>query len=259
MARPSNALAISADGKLLATVIGYEVQLRDAASGKVTQKWTTEVRLSALDFSPDGKMLAASITEWGPNGGRGGKASGGVQIWDIERSALVRTVDDDKPVTFVRYSVDGQSLATSSNEGPIKLWNATTGKLTRQFLGHSSAAFSPDGETLACLSMTAASDKTAGRVELYRLNDGSLLKSFTTAKGSSASYLLSAAFSSDGHSLAATDWNGTVTVWNVPTGEAILTVNNNSAGAHNGGFTPNVTTLAVGREDKSLHLLKLPR
>ncbi|MCX7421457.1 MAG: hypothetical protein NT013_18195 [Planctomycetia bacterium] len=53
----ANSLAASTDDKLLATAIGYEVQVRDAASGQVTRKWTTEVRLSALAFSPDGKTL----------------------------------------------------------------------------------------------------------------------------------------------------------------------------------------------------------
>jgi WD40 repeat protein len=215
------------------------------------------VQLSALSFSPDGKSLAASITEWGPNGGRGGKASGGVQIWDIERSALIRTIEDDKPTTFLKYSVDGQSLATSSNDGPIKLWNATTGKLIRQCLGRSGADFSPDGETLACISAAPASDKTIGRVELYQLKDGSLTKSFTTAKGISPSYLLSVAFSPDGQLLAATDWNGTVTVWNIQTGKQSQSISNNSAGAHVGVFAPNNRTLAIGREDKTLQLWNL--
>lgn len=253
----AHALAASADGKLLATIIGYEVQLRDAASGKVTQKWATEVQLSALAFSPDGKMLAGGIAEWGRNGGRGGKESGGVQLWDIDRSALVRTIADDKPTTFIGFSVDGQNLATSSNAGPIKLWDAMSGKLTRQFLWRSGADFSPDGQTIACVSATPTSDKTVGRVDLYQLKDGSVAKSFTTTKGASASYLLSVAFSPDGRLLAATDWNGTVTVWNVHTGERTESISNNTAGAHVGVFAPDSTTLAIGREDKTLHLWKL--
>jgi hypothetical protein len=59
------------DGKSLAIVIGYEVQLRDAASGKITRKWTTDKPISPVAFSPDGKLLAAGIAEWGPFGGRG--------------------------------------------------------------------------------------------------------------------------------------------------------------------------------------------
>ncbi len=250
-------VAGSADGKTLATVIGYEVQLRDSSSGKVTRKWTTEVSLSPLAFSPDGKTLAAGITEWGKFGGRGGKPSGGIQIWDIERSALVRTIEDDKPVTFVKYSVDGQSLATSSNEGPIKLWNVSKGELTRQFLWRAGADFSPDGELIACVSATPTSDKTVGRIDVYHLNDGSVAKSFTTNKGAAESYLLSVAFSPDGRSLAATDWNGTVTVWNAHTGKQTESISNNTAGAHVGVFAPDNTTLAIGREDKTLHLWKL--
>ena len=85
-------VAGTADGMSFATVIGYEVQLRDAASGKVTRKWATDEPLLPLAFSPDGKTLAAGITEWGPYGGKGGQVSGGVQFWDVERASLVRSI-----------------------------------------------------------------------------------------------------------------------------------------------------------------------
>ena len=38
-------VAGTADGRLLATVIGDEIQLRSAASGKVARKWATNERL----------------------------------------------------------------------------------------------------------------------------------------------------------------------------------------------------------------------
>ena len=251
-------LAGTADGKTLATVIGYEVQLRDAASGKITRKWATDERLSPLAFSPDGKTLAAGITEWGRYGGRGGKESGGVQFWDVERACLVRSISDDKPVTFVRYSVDGKYLATSSNEGPEKSWDVATGKLTRIFPGRHRADFSPDGETIACQSAASSADKTIGKVDLYKLRDGSLVKSFASEKGASASWLLCVTFSPDGHLLAASDWNGTVTLWDVATGECKQTITDHQAGVLAVVFAPDGAALATGSEDNTLRLRKLP-
>ena len=254
----ANAVAGSADGKFLATVMGFEVQLRDAASGTIQRKWTTEEDLSPLAFSPDGKILAAGITEWGPYGGRNDKVSGGVQFWDIERASLVRSLGDDKPVTFLRYSVDGKSLATSSNEGPVKLWDTQTGQLIRMFPGRSSTDFSPDGETIACLSAASSSDKRIGTVDLYRLDDGSLVRSFASEKGDSSSYLLWVTFSPDGNFLAATDWNGTVTLWDIRTGDRRQTISNFQTGVHCAAFGPNGAMLALGSEDKTLRLWKLP-
>lgn len=251
-------VAGTTDGKLLATVIGYEVQLRDAASGKIARKWVTDKPLSPLAFSPDGKTLAAGIAEWGPFGGNGGKQSGGVQFWDVERASLLRTLSDDKPITFVTYSSNGKYLATSSNEGPVKLWDVATGELTRIFPGFFQADFSPDGKTIACQVATSFADKTIGRVDLYDLRDGSLVKSFTSDKGASASNLLCVKFSPDGHLLAASDWNGTVSLWNVATGQREKTIEAQKAGVHSIAFAPDGRTLATGSEDKRLRLWKLP-
>ena len=251
-------LAATADGKSLATVIGYEVQIRDANSGKITRKWATDKPLSPLAFSPDGKTLAAGITEWGKYGGRGGKESGGVQLWDVERGSLVRSISDDKPVTFVVFSDDGNSLATSANDGPVKLWNVATGELAHIVPGRGPAAISPDGKTIACPPVDSAADKSTGRIHLHDLRDGSLLKSLASEKGTSASWLLWVAFSPNGRLLAAADWNGTVTLWDVPGGERKLTIADHQGGVLVAAFSPDGGTLATGSEGRILRLHKLP-
>ena len=254
----ANWLAASPASDRLAIVIVYEIQLRDAASGKVIRTWATDQPLAPLAFSPDGKTLAAGITEWGRHGGKGGKEFGGVQFWDVERASLVRSIADDKPVTFVRYSVDGKHLATSSNSGPLKLWDVATGELTRIFPARDPADFSPDGQTIACASMAPRPDENVGRVDLYNLRNGSLTKSFVSEKGATASWLLSGAFSPDGRLLVASDWNGTVTLWNVATGERKQTITDHQAGVLSVAFAPNGEMLATGSEDKTLRLRKLP-
>ena len=250
-------VAGSPDGTMLATVIGYEVQLRDAATGDVTRTWATEEMLLPLAFSPDGKTLAAGIAEWGPHGGRGGEMWGGVQFWNVEQGNLVRTIVDDKPTTFLRYSPDGELLATSSNDGPVKLWDVATGELVRMFPGRR-GDISPDGQTIACISAGSAADKTIGRVDLYNVADGALLKTLVSEAGAEASWLLCAAFSPDGRLLAATDWNGIVSLWNVATGERQQVNVSHKAGVLTAAFSPDGATLATGGEDKTLRLWELP-
>ena len=214
--------------------------------------------ISRLAFSPDGKTLAAGIGEWGKYGGRGGKLWGGVQFWDVKRAAVLRTIkSDDKPVQFIKYSTDGKFLATSAGSA-VKLWDVSTGKLARTFPGIHTADFSPDGRTIACQAASSRADKNVGRVDLYNLQDGSLVKSFLSDKGTSASWVTSIAFSPNGRLLAATDWNGTVTLWNVASGRRRLTLTDYRAGVLSAAFSPDGKSLATGSEDKTLRLRKLP-
>ena len=251
-------VAATADGAILATVVGYEVQLRDAASGKIVRTWAANEPLFPLAFSPDGKTLAAGIAQWGPHGGRGSEPSGGFQLWNVEQGSLVRAVSDDKPVTFITYSVDGKFVATSSNEGPIKLWDAATGELVRLFPGRLWASFSPDGQAIACLSKASPGDKSVGRVDLYNLDDASLIRTFVSEKGPSASWLLRVAFSPDGRLVAATDWNSMVTLWDVATGQRKHALTDHHAGVLSAAFSPDGETLATGGEDQTLRLGKIP-
>jgi WD40 repeat protein/outer membrane lipoprotein-sorting protein len=246
--------AATADGKALATVVGYEVQLRDAATGKIVRTWATDEMLSSLEFSPDGKALAASISEWAQHGG---KKWGGAQIWDIEQARLLRTIKSDNwPVSIIRYAVDGKHLATVNSSA--KLWNVATGELVRIFPGMHTAAFSPDGQTIACHSASSPTDKKIGRIDLYKLNDGSLVRSFASEKGTANSWTTSVAFSPDGRLLVATDWNGAVTLWDAAKGDIKLTITDHKAGVLSAAFSPDGATLVTGSEDKTLRVRKLP-
>ena len=66
------------------------------------------------------------------------------------------------------------------------------------------------------------------------------------------------AFSPNGRLLAATDWNGTVTLWDVASGQRKLTITDHQAGVLSAAFSPDGTSLATGSEDKTLRLRKLP-
>ncbi|MGW7387067.1 WD40 repeat domain-containing protein [Streptomyces sp. NPDC054794] len=60
----------------------------------------------------------------------------------------------------VAFSPDGRTLASSGDDGVVRLWDVPTGHLRRTLTGHTntvrSLAFSPDGRSLA----SAGDDKS---------------------------------------------------------------------------------------------------
>ena len=76
-------------------------------------------------------------------------------------------------VNSVAFSSDGKTLASSSADQPIKLWDVNSGTELRALKGHSekvfSVAFSPDGKTLASGSF----DRT---IKLWDVTSGTELR-----------------------------------------------------------------------------------
>jgi WD40 repeat protein len=106
----------------------------------------------------------------------------------------------------VSFSPDGQTIASVSYDGTLKLWSFD-GTLIATFNGHSDAvmgvSFSFDGQTLASASL----DKT---IKLWH-KDGTLL---TTLTGHSDG-VYGVSFSPDGQTLASASFDKTVILWNL--------------------------------------------
>ncbi|MBT2453079.1 trypsin-like peptidase domain-containing protein, partial [Streptomyces sp. ISL-43] len=105
-------------------------------------------------------------------------------------------------VSSVAFSRDGLTLATSSFDQTVRLWDAATGKTRTTLTGHTgqvnSVTFSPDGKTLA----TASSDGTA------RLWDATTGKARTTLTGHTNA-VYSVAFSPNSRTVATASTDGT--------------------------------------------------
>jgi RNA polymerase sigma factor (sigma-70 family) len=151
-------------------------------------------RITALDFSPDGKRIVScgsdGIRVWkaasgqemasvspGAGGWLGGATltSDGkavvstesgpnqfkVRLRDSATLKLLREFDFDRPDLLYRVSADGKFLATIPNgsDTTIELWDIASGKPVRRWQGHTrriwAVQFTADGKTL----LTAAEDK----------------------------------------------------------------------------------------------------
>jgi WD40 repeat protein len=104
-------------------------------------------RVTALDFSPDGTLLAT--------GSGVPSRSGELKLWNIETGELVRTIADahSDTVLGVAFSPDGNSLATCGADRMMKVFETESGRAVKSFEGHAhhvlGVSWRADGRMLA--------------------------------------------------------------------------------------------------------------
>ena len=150
-------------------------------------------------------------------------------------------------VSSVVFSPDGKTIATSSWDNTVKLWNLE-GKEIQTFKGHNDGVlrlvFSPDGKTIA----TSSRDKT---VKLWNLEG----KEIQTFKGHS-DWVSSVVFSPDGKTIATSSLDKTVKLWNLE-GKEIQTFKGHSSFVLSVAFSPDGKTIATGSGDNTVKLWNL--
>jgi WD40 repeat protein len=104
-------------------------------------------RVLALDFSPDGKLLAT--------GGGVPSRNGELKIWNIADGALIKEIKDahSDTVFSVRFSPDQKHLASGAADKLMKVFEVSSGKFVRSFEGHThhvlNVSWLAHGRTLA--------------------------------------------------------------------------------------------------------------
>lgn len=196
-----SAIALSSAGEVLAVETGNDLKLLDVKSGKLLKILPHQHgQVSRIEFSRDDRTLATS----------GG--DGKISIWDLSRERLEKIIDSGGPVSVLRFSPDGHTLAIASLANfSVGLWNLQTGSLQQKLNSHTAVvnalAFSSDGQMLA----SGGDDRM---VVIWETRSG---KHKRKLKGHDQT-VASLAFSPDGTVLASAGGNAAVVLWEVEKG-----------------------------------------
>ena len=230
----------SPDGTVIASSEAWGnvngIRIWDSCTGEFLKIFDEDTDwIEYIVYSPDGSMLISRETSTYMN------------FWDADTGKNLKTraiADRMGKSTPVTFSPDRRTFATGIRNGDVCLWDVDTGKLLKTFeleahailppfshlvdLSPSSAAFSPDGETIACASED-------GTIRFWEVNTGKISKVITehtphlssTQKTEGtrppSQRTFSVMYSPDGNTLA-TGYGAEIHFRNPGTGEILTTI-----------------------------------
>jgi WD40 repeat protein len=261
---------------------------------KATLKGHTEL-INSVAFSSNGKTLASASVD------------NTIRFWDVKTGEEKASVKASKcRVEVVAFSPDGKTLASEDAVGEVKLWDASThARKQTNFLNDQwgsitpLVAFSPDCKTLAlggaCIREIELCDVASGKslailkgyqdygiMALAFTQDGGTLASISFNEGlklwdvatrkkkatiTISKFIRSAAFSSDGKTLATATWDrfeevthvveepACIKLWETNTGKTLSTISITGQGdVVTLAYSPDGKTLATSFSDHTIKL-----
>lgn len=198
-----SSVALSADG-LQAVTASWDGQLKVWNLADKTEIQTAK--------SPKGGITCVDLR------GRSiafGTVGGEVEIHELKGARTARPRGHDKAVEALRFSPDGQLLATASAGGEIVLWDPLTGTpAAARLKGHQKSvralAFSPDSRRLYSAGLD-------GGVKVWDVGTGNLEQELVAVSADSPVRALAAR----GNRLLGVDAARNLIVWEVPGGKTV--------------------------------------
>jgi WD40 repeat protein len=148
-------------------------------------------------------------------------------------------------VNCAAFSRDGSQIISGLDDGIVRVWDHSTGKVVQELIGHtrgvSSVSFSPDGTRV----VSGSYDKT---VRVWDVSSGAEPRTLEGHIGR----VEAVAFSPNGTHIVSGWWDGTVRIWDVDSGADHRKFEGHIAPVQSVAFSPDGTRIVSGSWDKTV-------
>jgi WD40 repeat protein len=245
----TRSLAYSPDGHRIATgpLFDKTIKIWDVESGRKLKAFKVDASYPFLDgdtpmtYSPDGRRLLY-----------------GYIIMDTENGRVLRSLDEDigRFDSAVAYSPDGRRIASGSEDGAIKIWDAETGYELQTLGKHTgkimSLVYSPDGRSIASESW----DDTI-KIKIWDAESGKKLLTLDGGEGSGTPFdvqpVRPVVYSPDGRKIALRH-DENVSIWDVESRRKLQTLKGHTNCVNSVAYRPDGNRIASGSEDGTIKI-----
>ncbi len=235
----SRTMLASTNMAFVCFAIFLSVHLLPVGIGPSTARAHENFAVFGLQFSPDGKFLAATSNSLDP--------PGPIVLWNTSDWSIAAIHRPDVGCLDLDFSTDGKLLAYGTKKGKVGVINVPSGSLQLEWEAHSGAvysvAFMPDGKSL----FSAGSDH---KIHQWNKNAGELMGSFE----GHTDKVDGIAVSPDGLTLVSGGIDEKVRVWNIASRKVMKTFQPSNGIVRRVSFTNDGAHFWVSRWDGNVRI-----